>query len=51
MVEFVLRALTIPRLSKAPLLAVGVVLTFLWLLAHDQIHPFAIYLAQVYLMF
>ena len=29
--------------------SVGVILTFLWLLLHDRVHPFVIYLAQLYL--
>jgi hypothetical protein len=27
----------------------GVILTFLWLLIHDRVHPFVVYLAQLYL--
>jgi len=30
-------------------LSAGVILTFLWLLIEDRIHPFAVYLAQLYL--
>lgn len=51
MLESIRRALTVPRVSAAPILAVGVTFSFLWLLAHDLIHPFVIYLAQIYLMF
>lgn len=29
--------------------SVGVILTFLWLLLHDRLHPFLLYLTQLYL--
>ena len=51
MLESIRRVVTVPRVSVAQILSIGAVLTFVWLLAHDQIHPLAIYLAQIYLMF
>ena len=51
MLESIRRALTVPRVSAGPFVSAGVVLSFLWLLANDLVHPFVIYLAQIYLMF
>jgi len=51
MLESIRRVGTFPRLSRAYVLSAGVVVTFFWLLANDQIHPFAIYLAQLYMLF
>ena len=51
MLESIRRVVAIPRISSAQVLSVSVVLGFFWLLAHDLVHPFAIYLAQIYLMF
>ena len=51
MLESIRRVIEFPRVSIALVLSVGVALTFVWLLVHDQIHPFTIYLAQIYLMF
>ena len=51
MLESIRRALTVPRVSAAPVLSAGVVVSFVWLLANDLIHPFVIYIAQIYLMF
>ena len=51
MLESIRRVSTFPRLSSFYVLAPGIVATFLWLLANDQIHPFAIYVAQLYLLF
>jgi len=52
MLESIRKTVALPRTS--PLLAevalsAGVILTFLWLLLDDRIHPFAVYLAQLYL--
>ena len=51
MLESIRRIILLPRLSSTQLLSAGVVLAFFWLLAQDQIHPVAIYLAQIFLMF
>lgn len=51
MLESIRRALTVPRVSAVPVLSAGVILSFLWLLTDGLIHPFVIYLAQIYLMF
>ena len=51
MLESIRRVGTFPRLSSVYVLSAGIVATFLWLLANDQIHPFAIYVAQLYLLF
>ena len=51
MLESIRRVLPLPRVSMAQFSALAVVLTFFWLLVQDQIPPFAIYLAQIFLMF
>ena len=52
MLESIRKTVALPRTS--PILAevalsAGVILTFLWLLIEDRIHPFAVYLAQLFL--
>ena len=51
MLESIRRRAAISRVSILPIASVGVVFTFFWLLIHDQIHPFVIYFAQIYLSF
>ena len=45
------RLLSIPRVPVQPLLSVGTLTSFGWLLLQNKIHPFVIYLLQVYLTF
>jgi hypothetical protein len=52
MLESIRKTVALPRTS--PILAevalsAGVIVTFLWLLIEDRIHPFAVYLAQLFL--
>lgn len=51
MLESIRKVVALPQISFLPGFSVSVVLTFLWLLLHDFIHPFIIYLAQIYLSF
>ena len=53
MLESIRRALPLPlpRVNVAHGLALAVLLTFGGLLLQDRIPPFAIYLAQIFLMF
>ena len=51
MLESIRRAVTVPRITFAPLIGVVTALAFFWLLALDHIHPLVIYLSQLYLMF
>jgi hypothetical protein len=51
MLESIRRVVQIPRISSTQVFSVSVVLAFFWLLAHDFVHPFAIYLAQIFLIF
>jgi hypothetical protein len=47
----VFAAVTVPRLPVKALLAVTTLGSFIWLLAQDLVHPFAVYLLQLYLAF
>jgi hypothetical protein len=52
MLDSLRKTVALPGLSQntAELaVSAGVILTFLWLLLHDRVHPFVIYLAQLYL--
>jgi hypothetical protein len=52
MLESTRKTVALPRFSSVfaeVVLSAGVILTFLWLLIEDRIHPFAVYLAQLYL--
>lgn len=51
MLESVRSLVALPRLPWMLSASVGSVVTFAWLLVHDQIHPLVIYLAQLYLSF
>lgn len=44
-------AIHVPRLPMRAALSVGTVASFTWLLTQDLIHPFVIYLLQLYLAF
>ena len=41
----------LPRVPAEILLSAGTLTSFAWLLLQDHIHPFVIYLLQVYLTF
>jgi hypothetical protein len=52
MLESIRKTVALPRVSPhlaESAVSVGVILTFLWLLTHDRVHPFFVYLAQLYL--
>ena len=49
MLESIRRSAAIPGVPWTWVYSAGIVLTFLWLLASDQIHPFVIYLTQIFL--
>jgi hypothetical protein len=51
MLESIRASVAIPRLPSRALLSAGTVASFGWLLAHDLIHPVAIYLFELYLSF
>lgn len=51
MLGTLLEKLSIPRLPVRLAASAGVVGSFVWLLAHDLIHPLVVYLLQVYLTF
>jgi len=44
-------AVAVPQLPVKVLLSVGTLVSFGWLLTEDLIHPFAVYLLQLYLAF
>ena len=50
MLESLSKTVALPRVSLDNAVSVGVILTFLWLLIDDRVHPFLIYLAQLYLI-
>ena len=41
----------VPRLPVRVMASAGVVSSFVWLLAHDLIHPLVVYLLELYLTF
>jgi hypothetical protein len=52
MLDLLRSAVALPRVSRNVAeisVSVGVILTFLWLLIQDRVHPFVVYLAQLYL--
>jgi hypothetical protein len=51
MLESVRRLVAFPRVDILPVASVAAVVAFVWLLLHDHVHPFVIYLAQIYLSF
>ncbi len=51
MLESIRKIAAFPRVPVLPLASIGVFVTFFWLLAQNDIHPFVIYLAQLYLTF
>lgn len=51
MLEIVRQSLALPRLRIDALLAAVTASGFAWLLLNDLLHPFAVYLLQLYLSF
>ena len=52
MLESIRKSVALPRVSQnfaEYAVSAGVILTFLWLLIQDRVHPFVVYLAQLYL--
>ena len=46
-----LEKLSVPRFPVRVAASAGVVGSFVWLLAHDLIHPLVVYLMELYLTF
>ncbi len=51
MLGSLLKHLSVPHLPMRAVASAGVVSSFVWLLAHDLIHPLVIYLLELYLTF
>ena len=51
MLETIRRTVELPRLRLDVVLAVATTFSFGWLLLRDLVHPFAVYLLQLYLSF
>ena len=51
MLETIRRTVELPRLRLDVTLAVATTFSFGWLLGRDLVHPFAVYLLQLYLNF
>jgi len=51
MLGSLLKQLSVPHLPVRVMASAGVVSSFVWLLAHDLIHPLVIYLMELYLTF
>lgn len=51
MLGSLLKHLSVPHLPMRTVASAGVVSSFVWLLAHDLIHPLVIYLLELYLTF
>lgn len=51
MFDTVRRSLALPRLRVDVLLGAATLSSFVWLLVNDLLHPFAVYLLQLYLSF
>lgn len=54
MLDSARRTVIVPRVSAKALkalFAVGASVSFIWLLAHDLIHPLVIYALELYLVF
>lgn len=51
MLQSVRKAVSMPELPVQTLLSAGVLLSFLWLVVHNRIHPVVIYFLQLYLQF
>jgi hypothetical protein len=51
MLDSVRRFVDVPSVSLKAVFAVGTSVSFVWLLAHDLIHPLVIYALEFYLVF
>ena len=51
MLDTIRRSQLVPRLRIDYLLAAATTVSFGWLLLQDALHPFAVYLLQLYLSF
>lgn len=51
MLDSVRRTFAAPRISSKTVFAVGASASFVWLLAHDLVHPIVIYALELYLIF
>jgi len=51
MLGTLLEKLALPRLPVRAAASAGVAGSFIWLLAHDLIHPLVVYLLELYLTF
>ncbi len=51
MLDSVRKLVAVPVISSEAVLSVGVLATFAWLLAHDLVHPIAVFFLQLYLTF
>lgn len=51
MLETLRRQVALPRLRLDVVLAAATTFSFAWLLLRDLVHPFAVYLLQLYLAF
>lgn len=51
MIGTLLEKLAIPRLPVHVVASAGVVGSFVWLLAHDLVHPLVVYLLELFLTF
>ena len=52
MLDLLRRTVALPEVSRSfaeIAVSAGVILTFLWLLIQDRVHPFVVYVAQLYL--
>lgn len=45
------KQLSVPQIPVRALSSAGVVGSFVWLLAHDLVHPVVVYLLELYLTF
>lgn len=51
MLESVRRIVAMPRIPVRIAIGAGTLTSFVWLLAHDLIHPIVIYALELYLIF
>jgi hypothetical protein len=51
MLQSLHKTAAVPRVPGHVVFSVGTVMSFVWLLANDLIHPFVMYLLQIYLSF
>ncbi len=51
MIATLLQKLALPRVPVRTAASAGVVGSFVWLLAHDLVHPLVVYLLEIFLTF